>query len=160
MFARRRSRLFALPLFLLALGTAGCDVFGLGADDSVLSDQLRRAEQRWQQRAITSYEMTMQVARLNSEEAPLIRIVVENGQVVSRTNVQTGQVLTGSEAAGYLSIQGVFDLIREALGQRVPAIFVIYDEDYGFPTDLHIDYDQRRLSDDILILITDFSPAI
>lgn len=157
MTARLRGAVLALSFLLSGVGVTACDV--ISPTDNTLMDQLRRAEEVWQERGVTSYAMTMQVSSYVDETVPTVRVTVVNGQVVSLVNVDTGEEYPVTGSSPYRTVTGVHDLIRDALNQRVAGIFVRYDPDYGFAAALEVDYDQRRIDDNLLIQVTDFQPA-
>jgi hypothetical protein len=66
-------------------------------------------------------------------------------------------VVAAAVLARHLTVEGMFDLIRDALNRRAVGISVNYDADYGFPREIMIDYTAQRADDDIYISVSDFS---
>jgi hypothetical protein len=66
-------------------------------------------------------------------------------------------MLAAAVLARHLTVEGMFDLIRDALNRRAVGISVNYDADYGFPREIMIDYTAQRADDDIYISVSDFS---
>jgi hypothetical protein len=148
-----------LPAF--ALGTAlllgGCGL-GVNNDDS-MSELLASRERIWQQRGPAAYTMNM----VRQDQAmPLARPValqVNNGQVVSATFIDSGEPVPANLRQRFLSVEGLFDLLRDAMNRNVASLSVRYDDDYGFPAEFLIDYDARRTDDDVYVVVSDLHPV-
>jgi hypothetical protein len=157
MNVRLRGRLLVFPLLFLALATGGCDILGSGNDNTLL-EQLERNERRWQELGPDNYTMVMRITTLQ-DEIPLAAVVtVRNGIITDLSDPDTEEPVS-NESRAYLPVEGVFDLIRDAIAQRPASIQVRYDGELGFPDHVEIDYDFRRLDDDVLITITNLRPA-
>jgi hypothetical protein len=146
-----------LPALAITIALAACDVVAPGRDYTLLH-QLEANEQRWQERRPTRYSMTMQVTTLVAESPPTVILTVTGHDITSIVLADTGEPYTTTGALPFPTVEGVFDIIRDALNRRVPIIFVTYDPEYGYPTQLQIDYDPRRRDDDVIIIISDFTP--
>jgi hypothetical protein len=154
--ARRRTAALGLLVIGIAASLSACDVFGPRGD--VLRDQLRRSEDRWNAAgAPTTYTMTvLQVTDADPDpEAVLLDVV--GGVIVAGVTVEDGVPLSSAVLANYRTVPALFGLIREALDKRAPAIAVNYHDDYGYPTELFIDFNQNTTSDDIYVAVTALS---
>lgn len=58
---------------------------------------------------------------------------------------------------GSKSVEEAFDYIEELLAKDVASLFIEYDEMYGYPTSISIDYDERIADGGISYFYTNFS---
>jgi hypothetical protein len=149
--ARGAATLGAAVLVLLL---TACDGL-LGAGDDVLGNQLRANEQKWSAAGPPqSYRLDMIVFQGTDTTAAAVRVHVQNGVVQSANYVATGEPVPAAQRDRYPAVEGLFGVVRDALGRRVSAMSVHYAENYGYPQEISIDYDFRR-SDDNLYVVTD-----
>jgi hypothetical protein len=50
--------------------------------------------------------------------------------------------------------------VRDALDRRAPTLQVEYNQEFGYPELLVINYDRTRTDDDVLFLIEGYAPAL
>ena len=58
----------------------------------------------------------------------------------------------------FVPIEGLFALIQNAITQNAARIEVSYDETYGYPAELFIDYDERMADEEDRFTISSFTP--
>jgi hypothetical protein len=155
--AARRSTLL-IPLVALLTAT-GCDGILWGRESPLLRDQLERAEQLWRQANIRHYSMIVTRGSPWALAHARVRVEVRDGAVVIAENADDGTPVPPELRARYPAVPGLFDIIRNALDRRVPGIFVGYDDEFGFPDIIRIDYDPGRTDDDLLIEVSGFAPS-
>ena len=144
--AARRS---ALVIAVLAL--AACD-------DGPLAPTLRLAvaEARWEDANVDSYEMTVNYLCGECLYVGPARVTVSRGEIVSRLIVATGDALPASLADLYPDVPGLFAIVREALADA-HELHVEYDETYGFPTVVSIDWDENAVDDEVVFRVENFA---
>jgi hypothetical protein len=152
-----RSAAYALTLMAVTLLLAGCSGILGPREDDTLRELLNTREAMWQQKGFPSY--TMSVMRIAHDTPSLREVVlhVQAGQIQSAEYADTGEPLSAAARAEYLTVQGMFNLIRDALGRTIASISVNYDPEYGFPTEILIDYDVRRNTDDIYFGVSELT---
>lgn len=131
----------SLAIVLLALTACG---------DGLPSAPLfvrRAALERWQHSGIDSYELTVQRICYCLSTEP-VRVRVENGVVVSRTFVSTGQPVPSSYASLYPDVPGLFAIVEEA-ARDADDLETRFDATYGFPTEISIDWEERAVDDEV-----------
>jgi hypothetical protein len=128
-------------------------------DDDTQRELLDSREKVWEEKGPSAYAMT--VLRLADDETSVRAVVlhVEAGRIVTGEYHDTGEVVAAAVLARHLTVEGMFDLIRDALNRRVVGISVNYDADYGFPREIIIDYTAQRTDDDVYISVSEFSPT-
>ena len=119
------------------------------------SGDLRAAKARWADTNSQNYEMTVQRLCFCGSIDP-IRIRVEAGRVVSRTNTVTSQPLDAGQTALYPDVPGLFDLVEDAY-HRAFKVAVTFDAQYGFPQETVIDYIGNAVDDELTLRVTAFT---
>ncbi|MGE0555399.1 MAG: DUF6174 domain-containing protein [Gemmatimonadales bacterium] len=117
------------------------------------AEAFQAGRQRWNSLGIVNYRFELS---RGCECLPIgaVRIVVENGVVVSRTVVATGQLLQASLTPHYPDIPGLFDLVDDAY-RRAIDVRVSFDQQYGYPRTASIDYFEG-VDDEISLTVTAF----
>lgn len=142
-----------LSLFLAAIMT------GLSACTSVTApeSELAMARQRWAERAPTSYTYTL--ARdcfcLSEMMGPVV-ITVQDGAVVSRVYVNNGTPVAANYQSLFPPIEGVFDLVDEAIRQGVEQLAVDYHRTLGYPVHIAIDLHLRPVDGGLVVTASNF----
>jgi len=139
--------MLARTLLFGAFFLAGC-----GVTDPAEGFQAGR--NRWNSLGIVDYRFDLS---RGCECLPIgpVRIVVEDGVVVSRTVLATGEPLEASLAPHYPDIPGLFDLVDDAY-RRAIDVRVTFDEQYGYPRSASIDYFEGA-DDEITLSVTEFA---
>jgi hypothetical protein len=138
------------------LVAAGC------GDGSLLGPRfdptLSWARARWESRGVDSYAMTVRPLCFCGFVEP-VRVTVRDGVVVSRIIVATGDVLPTQHASSYPDVPGLFALIERAHEQGADHVDADFDESYGFPTGIWIDWKESWADDEIGYRVAEFEPA-
>jgi hypothetical protein len=148
----------ALTVIAATVLLSGCGGLLGPRDDNTQRELLDSREKVWQEKGPSAYALT--VLRVAADEESSVRAVVlhvEAGQIVAGEYHDTGEVVAAAVLARHLTVDGMFDLIRDALNRRVVGISVNYDADYGFPREIIIDYTAQRADDDIYLSVSEFS---
>ncbi|HSJ06285.1 MAG TPA: DUF6174 domain-containing protein [Longimicrobiales bacterium] len=141
-------------LIMTAPALSACDILSPRGD--VLRDQLRRNEQLWLSAGPpANYSMNVLLVAGVDSEPDLVRVHVEGGAIVGGTYVENDQPVPAAVLADYTTVSGLFDIIRNALDRRAPAIAINYHHQYGYPEEIFIDFDGNRTSDDLYIQVTE-----
>lgn len=126
---------------------AGCGI--LEPDGEARSDlEVNRA--RWEEVRPQSYSMVL--TRL-CFCAPVgigpVRIQVVGTTAVERVYVDSGEPVSESLAPHFPTVDGLFDVLEDALDRDAHQIRVTYDEDTGIPVDLWIDYEANVADEEL-----------
>ncbi len=139
---RLRTRLIALGVVLALLG--GC-VFEPGSPASRLAD----AMQRWDRAGIRDYEVTVSVMCFCGFPAGSpVRVRVEDGVVVSRTFVDSGDPVPAQFAARFPDVPGLFVEVQKAYVEA-DEVEVRFDSALGFPTVIDVDRTRNAIDDEV-----------
>lgn len=130
--------LWRAALVALVAVLSACNPFSpLGRE----KDELEAARRVWRNQGLTSYEFRVEhgcfcVAR----GAALVR--VQDGRPVSVTYVETGAPVTPDPFLP-LTVEGLFDVIGDAIEEEADRVDVSYDSALGYPLTIAIDFDPR-----------------
>ena len=142
-------------LALLAL-LSGCGILGIGEDGE--RERLARSMRTWSENQPERYHFVLErLCLCPLEVVSAVEIGVGNGVVVSRRYVQTGQPVSARYVELFPSMEGVFDLLEDALDREAGRIDVRYDSRYGFPFDATIDYVLNAVDDELSFRVRAFT---
>jgi len=143
-------RIFALLGWLAATGCSD-----LGIDLRSLTE-LERAEARWDRFGPDSYVYAVRrICYCLVEETGPVRVRVEGGVAVEWTYVATADPLPESARPRFPTVDGLFDILREAYAEDAHDILVSYDPDLGYPTEFSIDYEEQVADEELGMRITE-----
>lgn len=142
----RRRRLPPI-LAALALLSAGCLDAGPGAD---LRDRVERNRERWLDLRPSDYRYELRRSCFCPVEylGPVTLRVVD-GQVVEAHYTETGVPVDAGTADAFPSVDGLFDVLLDALDRDADRIDVDFDEDTGIPLEFFIDYEQNAADEEL-----------
>ncbi len=118
-----------LPLLLLT----GCAIFGEDDDPSEVAQQRRQ----WERLGIDTYEYDLTIFCFCPHVDP-VRVQVRADTVFSVILVETGAPV--EEPFRARTIDELFDVIEDAVAQKADQLDVEYDEAFGYPSRIYVDY--------------------
>ena len=130
-----RRSLLGAPLLAFVAGCGLLEPTGDGA-----SDDLARARARWEAAALDDYDLRM--ARLCfCAFVGEVRVEVRGGvrTAVVVEDEGPGQPLEATLVPYYPTVEGLFDLVEQALDDEVAELRVTYHPDLGYPMELWVD---------------------
>lgn len=130
--------------------------------------EVELAREKWQDASISHYRMNLFISCFCAfnDEMPLI-LEVKDGEVVSMES-GSGKELNPINLQyyeRYLTIDKLFNEIEKGFqGEGTdmgPAekLTVKYDEKYGFPTEITVDFIEMAVDDELYLTISDFEPV-
>ena len=152
----------SVPLARLVRVALPALVFALASCSGNLSTRPERidlaaAKRRWAQAGPASYQITVGRSCFCTPETtrPVI-VTVRNGQVESRRYEDTGADVPTQLAAAYPAVDGLFDVIDEAIAEHDAMVDVLYDATRGFPVSIQIDGSVMIADDELFYGTRDF----
>ncbi len=143
----RRQPLMALALSIAVASAAGCGV--LGPDEEQRSE-LERAEDRWAAARPQAYRYAVRrLCFCGPDAIGPVRVSVVGSVATDRFYVGSGEPVPGDLASLFPSVDGLFDILRDAIGRDAHRIDVTYDPETGVPTDLRIDYRENVADEEL-----------
>lgn len=144
-----RQTWLALPILLLA----ACDSPTAPNEPAQLAD----ARALWQTQGSDSYtyELTRECFCVLSGRQ--VSVTVENGAVVSAEYTDSKNPVESAQLSYLQTVPDLFDLIDDALARKVASFMASYDQIYGYPTHIEIDYSASTADDEISFTARDLS---
>lgn len=144
-----------IPAVLMLMATAACSPTGPDGAGSLLQGM-----QRWSVRAPSSYQIVLQRSHCECLPAWLIpvRVTVRDGSVQSVIDVQTGDPVT-TDLYHAMTVEQLFAVVADAIDQNAYRISVEYDQEWGYPRSIFIDYDREMVDDELSIIAHDLVSA-
>lgn len=138
-------------LLLLALVLSAC------SNEWQADLSMNRA--KWNEANISHYRYHLYLMCLCSffEDMPLV-IEVLNGKVVSM-EFQSGNLIKRGDRKSFeanATIARIFARLQTDFWKNPDEVFVDYDQTYGFPTQVRIDYSKDFGEDDFSLIVSDF----
>lgn len=138
------------------LTATGCIVFvGPRDADGELRD-LVAAKARWNTSGVSDYDMVVRALCFCVYGGQEVRVTVRAGRVTTATLVQGGQSLP---TENYYSVEGLFDLIENAVERNAKEIDATYDSARGYPRLFQIDYSEMIADEEYGHEIVSFQPV-
>jgi Family of unknown function (DUF6174) len=87
-------------------------------------------------------------------------VIVRSGEVESVTRRDVNRTAISDEYYNMTAktIPDLFDIIQDAIDTKADAITVTYDETYGYPRDVYIDYDFGMADEEYSVTVDYFAP--
>jgi hypothetical protein len=105
------------------------------------------ARARWERSGVDSYDLTVRPLCFCVFVEP-VRVSVRDGVVVSRIIRSSGEALPAQYASSYPDIPGLFAVIERAHEQGADHIDADFDETFGFPTGIWVDWKESWADDE------------
>ena len=147
MFPRRLSHLF-LPA---ALFLTGCGI--LGPSDL---DELAENRRRWQAVRPAEYTYVLQRSCFCGRTGRF-QIDVRGDTIAGVTHRDTGEALPATEWPGFEAVDGVFDLLEDAL-RDADEVRVVYEATMGYPREIDIDHFREAVDDELSLRLDAVTP--
>lgn len=135
----------AAGLLLLAGLLSGCDLVGPDEIESAARD-LRVARATWAGAGIVDYDLTVEERCYCGLVGPVV-VLVRNGQ---RTGVVVPDSYEGPPltAGAFPHVEGLFEIIDDAIGRRAHRLRVVYHPTLGYPSEISIDYRENVIDEE------------
>ncbi|MBD1911715.1 MULTISPECIES: DUF6174 domain-containing protein [unclassified Leptolyngbya] len=119
-----------------------------------------RAQQRlWTGQRLRDYRYVLEVSCFCAEEVrqPVV-IEVRDGIPTSYTYESTGQPANPTYFENYSTVPKLFNLVRAALYRNPNSLNVQFNPEFGYPTQITIDYSAMMADEEIYLTIRDLQP--
>ncbi len=137
-----------LTLFFIALVLAAC---------SMGKSEIQRNRQKWQDAGISHYRYSLYVGCFCTTSEPVI-VEVQDGNVVSM-EYQSGKELDTSSRdlfEKYATIDRIFSELETNINGKADEFSTTYDQAYGFPTKIDVDFIKKALDDELALTVSNF----
>jgi hypothetical protein len=154
MIRRNPSRRVGWKLLVLAAAVGGCT--SATAVDRDFLNQVNDAEQLWRQAGPpATYSMIVRRVSVSDPLPRPIRLQVSGGRIEAATYADVGDPVPQSVRDQQRTVEGLFQYSRDLIGRRPAALEFEFHRQYGYPTEIKVDFDRTRFDDDFQILVND-----
>lgn len=130
-----------LLMAALALGMGACEFVYDPDDDDNPARELAWARKRWRREAPRDYSYDFErYCQCGADLSRTATVRVRNGAVVEVVWADDGSPVPHQYRSAYRTIDGLFEIIGDAINDDADYIDVDYDSRYGFPRSASIDY--------------------
>jgi len=141
-----------LVLLILAIMLSACSAMQS-------KSEVDRARDKWQAANISHYRFNLFIGCFcaYTQDMPLI-IEVKDGEVVSM-KYQSGKEIESGNLdyfQRFATIDKLFDELKKDLGGEADKVTVEYDETYGFPKQVSIDFIVQAADDELGLTVSEF----
>lgn len=152
--ARARRLLAALALLPLA---AACLIDPYGSRQS--QRELNASRQRWESHQIDDYQYVVEIGCFCPPEViqPAV-VVVRDDTVASVTYVADSQPAPDWAAERFPTVDGLFDVIQQAINREAVELQVSYDRTYSYPRTISVDFRRNTADDETAYRARDLQP--
>ena len=151
-----------LLLLVLAIVLSACSTI---ANAGQPKSEVEQARDKWQAANISHYRFNLFIGCFCAfrDEMPLI-VEVKDGKVVSLQSESVGEINPANLQyyERYLTIDKLFNEIEkgfkseDAESKPAETLTATYDETYGFPTQISIDFIEQAVDDELGLTISNF----
>ena len=125
--------------------------------DSVQATLLRHQD-RWEHSGITDYDYTGAWSCFCPQEYLAdVAVTVRGGVVTSVAFAGEELTVTPPSPERFVPVEELFALLQDAVTRNAARIEVAYDERYGYPAELFIDYDERMADEETRFVMRGFT---
>jgi hypothetical protein len=147
--------LFIFTLMTLVLSACAAGVA------SGSQTEIGQNREKWQDANISHYRYHLAITCfcVFSQDMPLI-IEVQDGEVVSMEFQSGNEIDAGSRELfdKYATIDRLFVELEAGINGAADVVTAKYDETYGFPTEVVIDFVEEATDDELYINLSNFEP--
>lgn len=134
---------------VLLLALAGCAVTGPD-EDGAARGELERARGQWAAQRVDDYRYTVRrlCFCLPEYTGPVV-VTVRDGRAAERRYAEGGAAVGAEPSAYFPPVEGLFEVVEDAIERDAAVIDVDYHPQLGYPTRISIDYDQRIADEEV-----------
>lgn len=137
-YARRLAALIVILAFLAILA-----IFAVSITQPIERFTLVQNRIKWTLQRASNYDYQAElICNCTEHDAP------------TPVQVRSGKSLNGKSRL--YTVEGLFEIIEDALDQNAQSVIVTYDAAYGLPTRIEIDRSLKETGDEIAYQVTDF----
>ena len=115
---------------------------------------------KWLSHGIKQYQIEMQKICFCAPDAVRLMIFsISDNEIKDVRYADSGDEVDPSYYNQFNTIEGMFDLVAQALDKNPANIVISYDEEYGYIKELTVDYQQNIADDEFTIIASNMKPS-
>jgi hypothetical protein len=125
------------------------------------NSELKSNQQKWEDANITHYRFELNIGCFCVFRGNMpLTIEVQNGDVVSMV-ASDGTSISQADPnyeyySRYMTIERLFSELGAGLASKADEVTVTYDPNYGFPTEINIDFIKNAVDDELYLSVSGF----
>lgn len=141
---------------VMAIGLSGCFLAGSERHEDV-QRELNQNRRQWEAQGIDEYRYAARRACYCGQEAvgPVV-VEVRNDEIVARTYQETDESVSSTYSGLWPTMDGVFDIVQDAIDRDAHQLRVEYHPERGFPTMISIDYMEYAIDEELGFIVEEF----
>lgn len=153
-----RGMVRSIGLVLLLGALTACDEL-TGLDGRSRDErELANARRNWRLSDVDDYDYVLRQRCYCQLGGVPVRVSVRRGVVVDLVIESSGQPLSLSWADVFPPVSGLFAMLQDAIDHDAYVVDAIYDDLYGVPVDIWLDYDRHVADEERGYEVADFRP--
>lgn len=155
-YPSRPGRVGRLALVLVSLAAAACGVTGPSGRHAGEQARLDQARARWRAQSIVDYTYVFSRGCFCVQEyREPVTITVRGRTIESVVSVAAG---VPRDPAQYPTIEGLFDLVQNAIDEDAATITTEYDPARGYLTSAYFDISERVADEELSVEVRSLTP--
>ncbi|RMH19368.1 MAG: hypothetical protein D6701_05130 [Gemmatimonadetes bacterium] len=134
----RRAAAIALLGSAVVLGGA-CSSSTAPAPHAEIARQLAEARERWRATGLDTYGFTMRRSCF-CPPPHRVSLIVREGRLSHVADLETGEGVPPESMAFYRDVEGLFDMVAQAVERDAARLEVTFDPQMGYPSSVSIDF--------------------
>ena len=144
---------------LLGMVTAAGFSLAAPGDLDDVQRELNRNRRQWEAQGMEDYRfVARRVCFCGGEFTTPVVVEVRGGEVVSRTYQDSGEPVSATYEGMWPAVEGVFDIVQDAIDRGAHRIEVEYDPELRHPTSIGIDFLEHAVDEEQGINISGLTP--
>jgi len=144
---------------LIGLLLAGCGVITAPGRLAEATRNLSLNMDRWRDHGYSSYDYVVANQCFCVQGGVPVRVSVRGNVIVSVVYTSNDQPLPSDLAALYRDVNGLFQVVRNAIDDKADSISASYDPVTGHPADVYIDYRKNAADEEFGFHVISFDPV-
>jgi len=121
--------------------------------------ELEQNQERWAQQNISTYTYRFQRVCFCGLVDP-VDVTVRNGVITAVVVADSQEELDPSMFAQFYTVDGLFQVVQDALDGDAHSVVVAYHPQFGYPVDVAIDYIEMAIDDELQLLSSDLQQIL
>lgn len=146
-----------VPLLVLLFVLFGCDLF---RSSHIGPKNINDAIALWDSKKPSAYSI-QESFTCNCTPPTNYRITVASGKITGIYDIKTDSALNPDSIKDklYKTVDGMFNWLKAQQALNPYKLQMYFDINYGFPTEVYFDPNEKVVGDEIVFTMTDFTPT-
>lgn len=128
------------------------------SSDEIAAEVLANKE-KWLSLGIKQYQIEMQkICYCVADAVRLMIFQVSDNEIKDVSYADSGDAVDPSHYSQLNTVEGMFDLVEQALVKNPASIVISYNDEYGYIKELTVDYQQNIADDEFTFIASNMKP--